>query len=362
MIANEGDPMPTMLAETLVNFSRNLFKAAGIPEDDALVVSRSLVDANLCGHDSHGVMRVPQYIGFIREGKLNRNVPLEKLHETPAMYSGDAGWGLGQVQAFRLLDILLPKAKTLGIAAGTLRRSGHIGRLGEYAEWAANHGMAFFGTVNSYGMGRRVAPPGGTEGRISTNPLCLGAPTPGDPLVLDIGTSAVAEGKVRVNFQNGQPVPDGWLQDHRGRPTNDPATLYNEPRGAILPFGGPQAYKGFGLGLLLDALAGGLSGGHCSRPDAPMPGIGNAVVFILLDTAHFGGSKHFCEETGNLAAFVRNTPCAEGVKSITLPGDPERLTKQKRQAEGISIPDGTWALLVKIAGELKVPAPEADSP
>ncbi len=349
--------MPTLQAEPLVTFSRALFVAAGVPSEEADVVSRSLVDANLCGHDSHGVMRVQQYVGFIREQKLFCNVPLQTLHETPAMYSGDAGWGLGQVQAYRLLDILRPKASALGIAAGTLRRCGHIGRLGEYAESAARHGMAFFATVNSHGCGRRVAPPGGIEGRISTNPLCLGAPTPTDPLVLDIGTSAVAEGKVRVNLQKGEKAPDGWLLDDRGHPTNDPAALYNEPRGTILPFGGPQAYKGFGLGLLLDAFAGGLSGGECSRPEAPLAARGNTVVFALFDTKHFGGSDHFLKEAGNLAAFVRNTPTAEGVKSITLPGDPERISKTKRQVEGIPISDGTWSLLVKLAEELKVAVP-----
>jgi hydroxycarboxylate dehydrogenase B len=351
--------MPTFLAEPLLNFSRSLFVAAGVPKEEAEVVSRSLVDANLCGHDSHGVIRVTQYVGFIREKKLFCNVPLTTLHETPAMFSADAGWGLGQVQAYRLLEVLLPKATALGVAAGTLRRCGHIGRLGEYAEWAAGHGLAFFATVNSHGCGRRVAPPGGTEGRISTNPLCLGAPTPTDPLVLDIGTSAVAEGKVRVNFQKGEKAPDGWLIDHRGQPTNDPGTLYNEPRGTILPFGGPQAYKGFGLGLLLDVFAGGLSGGECSRPEAPLPGLGNTVLFVLFDTKHFGGNAHFLKESGNLAAFVRGTPTAAGVPSITLPGDPERISKTNRQVEGIPISDGTWSLLVKLAQELKVAVPNA---
>ncbi len=349
--------MPTLQAEPLRQFCSELFIAAGLPPEEARIVSGSLVDSNLCGHDSHGIMRVPQYIGYLREGKLHGNVPLETLHETPAMYSGDAGWGLGQVQAYRLLDILKPKAKALGIAAGTLRRCGHIGRLGEYAEWAAELGMAFFATVNSHGSGRRVAPPGGTEGRISTNPLCLGAPTPSAPLVLDIGTSAVAEGKVRVNFQKGEKTPDGWLIDHLGQPTNDAGALYNEPRGSILPFGGQQAYKGFGLGLLLDVLAGGLSGGQCSRPEAPLPGLGNTVVFVLFDTAHFGGSEHFLSEAGKLSDFVRHTPCAAGVASITLPGDPERLTKQKRIAEGIAIAEGTWSLLTKLAGELNVIPP-----
>jgi uncharacterized oxidoreductase len=347
--------VPTFPAEPLLNFSRTIFEAAGVPPDEADVVARSLVDANLCGHDSHGVMRVPQYVGFVREGHMVCGVPLTVLRETPAMFAADAGWGLGQVQAYRLLDKLLPKARALGIAGGTLRRCGHIGRLGEYAEWAAARGLAFFGTVNSHGSGRRVAPPGGTAGRISTNPLCLGAPTPGDPLVLDIGTSAVAEGKVRVNFQKGEPAPEGWLLDHEGKPTTDPATLYNEPRGTILPFGGPQAYKGFGLGLLLDALAGGLSGGQCSRPEAPLPGLGNSVVFTLFDIEYFGGADHFLSETGNLATFVRETPLATGVNAITLPGDPERLTKKKRLAEGIPIADGTWSQITKLAAELGVP-------
>ncbi len=349
--------MPTLQAEPLRIFSRSLFVAAGVPDAEADVVSRSLVDANLCGHDSHGIIRIPQYVGFVREGKLFCNVPLTKLRETPAIFCGDAGWGLGQVQSYRLLDILLPKAKALGVAAGTMRRCGHIGRLGEYAEWAAERDCAFMATVNSHGAGQRVAPPGGTAGRLSTNPLCLGAPTPSDPLVLDIGTSAAAEGKVRVCFQKGEKAPDGWLLDHQGKPTNDPGVLYSEPRGTLLPFGGPQAYKGFGLSLLLDALAGGLSGGSSSRADAPLTGLGNAVVFALFAINQFAGAEHFLNETGTLAGFVRGTPRAEGVKAITLPGDPERLTKQKRLAEGIAIPDGTWSLLTKLAGELKVAVP-----
>jgi uncharacterized oxidoreductase len=349
--------VPTLQAEPLRNFARSIFVAAGVPEAEAAVVSHSLVDANLCGHDSHGVIRVPQYVGFVREGELFCNVPLTRLKETPAIFCGDAGWGLGQVQSYRLLDILLPKAKALGIASGTMKRCGHIGRLGEYAEWAAERGCAFMATVNSHGSGQRVAPPGGTAGRLSTNPLCLGAPTPSDPLVLDIGTSAAAEGKVRVCFQKGEKAPDGWLLDHQGKPSNDPSVLYNEPRGTLLPFGGAQAYKGFGLSLLLDALAGGLSGGSSSRADAPLPGLGNTVVFVLFAIDQFAGSEHFLTESGTLAQFVRGTPRADGVSAITLPGDPERLTKQKRLVDGIAIPDGTWSLLTKLANELKVAAP-----
>src|SRR5580704_4238709 len=196
MITDER-PMPTLQAERLRNFSRALFIGASVPSTEADVVARSLVDANLCGHDSHGVMRVPQYVEFIRKGTYKPGVPLTILSETPAILAADANWGLGQVQVYRLLDKLLPKAKWLGIACGTLRNCGHTGRLGEYAEFATREKMALFASVNSHGSGRRVVPPGGTEGRLSTNPICMGAPTKGNPVVIDFGTSAAAEGKIR---------------------------------------------------------------------------------------------------------------------------------------------------------------------
>lgn len=346
--------MPTFTAEKLTELASRMFQAAGVPRADADLVARSLVDGNLCGHDSHGVMRVPQYLEFIQKGIYKVNVPLEIFSETPAVIAADGGWGLGQVQAYRLLERMIPKAKSLGIAAGTIRHCGHIGRLGEYAEAAAWEKMAFFAAVNSHGAGRRVSPPGGTEGRISTNPICMGTPTSTAPVVLDFGTSAAAEGKVRVCLQKKEATPEGWLSDSKGLPTTDPSVLYTEPRGTLRPFGGTQAYKGFGLGLLLDLLCGGLSGGACSNPKYPLAGQGNTVVFVLFNPALFGGVDHFLTETDGLTSFVRSCPTAEGVPAITLPGDPERLTKQKRQADGIPIPDGTWETIVKAAAELNV--------
>jgi uncharacterized oxidoreductase len=349
--------MPTFPATTLTTFTQSLFEAAGVPKEDAAIVARSLVDANLCGHDSHGVMRVPQYVELIRKGTYKPGVALTVINETPAILAADANWGLGQVQAYRLLERLLPKAKSLGIAAGTLRNCGHTGRLGEYAEFAAKEKMALFASVNSHGSGRRVVPPGGTEGRISTNPICMGAPTSGAPVIIDFGTSAVAEGKVRAQFQKKEPAPEGWLVDHAGASTNDPGVLYSEPRGSILPFGGPQAYKGFGLGLLLDMLCGGLSGGSCSNPNYPLPGAGNAAVFVLFNPALFGGTDHFLKETDGLSAYVRTCPATPAVAAITLPGDPERIAKAKRSVDGIPVPDGTWELIAKTARELNVSLP-----
>lgn len=349
--------MPTLTSQSLAAFAQSLFEAANVPAADAAVVARSLVDANLCGHDSHGVMRVPQYIDFLLKGTFKPGVSLTTLNETPAVVAADANWGLGQVQSYRLLDRLIPKAKAQGVAAGTLRNCGHIGRLGEYAEFVAKEKLALFAAVNSHGSGRRVAPPGGTEGRISTNPICMSAPTSGNPVVIDFGTSAAAEGKVRAQFQKKLPCPEGWLIDHKGMPTTDPAVLYNEPRGNLVPFGGSQAYKGFGLGLILDMLCGGLSGGASSNPKFPLPGIGNAVVFVLLDPARFLGVDHFVKETDGLSAYVRSCPPAPGVAAILLPGDPERAAKERRLVEGIPIPDGTWELISKTAGELGVQLP-----
>ena len=349
--------MPTIAADPLVDFSTKLFEAAGLSNADSRRVAQSLVEANLRGHDSHGVIRVTQYVGFLREGKLVKDVELTVLKETPAILVADANWGIGQVQSYRILERLKTKARLVGIACGTMRHCGHIGRLGEYAEWAASEKMALFATVNSHGSGQRVTPPGGAAGRISTNPICFGAPTPTDPIVLDFSTSVCAEGKVRVAYQKGESIPEGWILNSAGKPTTNPADLYTDPPGSILPFGGPQAYKGFGLGFMMDLLAGGLSGGECSRHDRPMLGKGNAVVFVLWNVESFGGCESFLESAAGLMQFVRSTPKSTGVSEITLPGDPERLTRERRLREGISIAPGTWTQLEKLANELNVRVP-----
>lgn len=348
--------MPTFPAAILQAFAEELFRGAGAPAAEASRVARSLVEANLAGHDSHGLIRIPQYIEAIHDGKLRPGAPFTVVKETAAVLVVDGGWGLGHVQAHRLVDRLIPRAQGLGLAAGTLKNCGHIGRLGEYAEDAAARRMALIATVNGHGFGRGVAPPGGIDSRIGTNPLCLGAPTRGEPIILDIGTSVCAEGKVRVCFNKGQPVPEGWLLDAQGRPTTDPGVLYREPRGSILPLGGAQAYKGFGIGLLLDMFAGGLSGAKCSAPGHPNL-VANAVLFIVLDIAQFAGAEHFVQEVSALAEVVRSCPRAEGVSEIVLPGDPERRETARRRQHGIPLDDGTWSQLRKVAEKLNVKPP-----
>lgn len=355
----ETDAVPTIFPEPLIEFSDALFRAARVPAEEANRVARSLVDSNLCGHDSHGVIRIMQYIEAIKDGRLKPGAPFTVVKETAGVLVIDGGWGLGQVQAHRLLDRLVPRAQALGLAAGTLKHCGHIGRLGEYAEAAAARKMAFIASVNNHGFGRGVAPPGGTEPRIGTNPLCLGAPTQGAPVFLDIGTSVVAEGKVRVVFNKGQQVPPGWLLDPQGKPTTDPGVLYKEPRGSILPLGGSQAYKGFGIGLLLDMFVGGFSGAPCSAPGRPNLSA-NAVFFLVLDIAQFAGAEHFLHEVTGLTENIRACPKAEGTKEILIPGDPERKSKAQRQKDGIPLDDGTWGQLTKLAQALNVAPPPVE--
>jgi uncharacterized oxidoreductase len=175
-------------------------------------------------------------------------------------------------------------------------------------------------------------------------------------VVLDVGTSVCAEGKVRVAFNKGEPVPEGWLLDAQGRPTTDPGVLYRDPRGTILPLGGSQAYKGFGIGLLLDMLVGGLSGGPCSRPEIG-PRSANEVLFLVFDGAHFAGADHFLTEVSTLAANVRGCPPVAGGPPVQLPGDPERRERVRRQREGITLDDGTWGQLTGLAAQLGVTLP-----
>lgn len=348
--------MPVISERDLTSFSERLLIAAGALPEEARRVAASLVDANLRGYDSHGVMRIPFYIEGLANGETVRGAEFSVISETPVMLAADANWGFGVVQGDRLTRALIEKAREHGMGLGTLRCASHVGRLGEYCEMAAEVGYASIAMANTHGATRRMAPPGGSSPRLGTNPIAMGAPYGDTPLILDFSTTATAEGKVRVKKIAGELCPDGWLVDNQGRPTNDPNALYSDPPGAILPLGGAQAYKGFGLGLMIDIFAGALSGGLCSRekPETPK---GNCMFLMVIDPARLGGAEHFAKEVADLAKFVKECPRAEGAGEILLPGDPERKMVERRRREGISLDDGNWRALVNLAETLGVPAP-----
>jgi len=340
---------------SLESLAISLFAAAGVTRDEATLVARSLVESNLQGHDSHGVMRIPDYVEQLGNGELVAGAEFEILTETPAMLVVDAHRGFGQVQTGRLMDRLAEKAKVVGIASGAMRNCGHVGRLGEWVERAARRQCAGFVTVNDNGVLTCVAPPGGIEPRISTNPLALGVPLPGEPLVFDMSTSAVANGKVRVAMLAGKTCPEGWLQDAAGNPTRDPATRFASPPGTLLPMGGEtQGYKGFALGLMLDILSAGLAGGFCPPAPADAP-LTNNVLAVVWSPALFSGATHFEKEAEKLIDAVRTTPRKSDVESIRLPGDRAATTRAERHEAGIPLDSGTWRSLEQLATRLGVP-------
>jgi uncharacterized oxidoreductase len=348
--------MPTISPAALEQYAENLLLAGGASAEEATVTAKSLVDANLRGYDSHGVMRLPYYIQAIKDGEVISGAPLTVLHEGPSRVVADANWGVGQVQAVRLLKMLAQKAHESGQAIGTMTHSGHIGRLGEYCEMAAAEGLVSLLMVNSHGAAVRVAPPGGKAPRLSTNPLAIGVPHKDSPLVLDFSTSATAEGKVRVKKIAGQQCPEGWLLDCEGRPTTDPNTLYGNPPGSILPMGGFQGYKGFGLGLMIEIFTGAISGGVTARPEL-YPKKGNCVFMMLIDPGLYGGADHFKGEVEQLVEYIRSCPRIDGCEEIMLPGDPERKLFECRQSAGLTLDPENWNALVVAGQKLNVVAP-----
>jgi hydroxycarboxylate dehydrogenase B len=349
--------MLVISAQQLTEFATALLHAGGVSMDEARLVGESLVASNLRGHDSHGVMRVPYYLDGVTKGEVKPGAEFSVIKDTPTLLQADGHWGFGQTQARRLTERLISKARESGMAIGTLIHSCHIGRLGEYCEQAAAAGMVSMMMVNTHGVAARVAPPGGTAPRLGTNPIAFGVPHPDGTLILDFGTSITAEGKVRVKRIAGEKCPDGWLLDCEGRPTNDPTTLYGNPPGTIRPFGGDQPYKGFALGLMVEIFTGALSGGVCIR-EKPITQLGNCVFLMVIDPRHVGGGQHFACEVENLVKFIRDCPRAAGVDEILLPGDPERKTLAKRQAEGVPIDEGNWKQLGELAARLGVVAPK----
>jgi len=348
--------MPKFTADTLRAFADQLLQTGGLAPDEAALVAASLVDANLRGHDSHGMMRIPFYLEATRKGDVVAGAPFSILKESASVLAADGHWGFGQTQARRLTQRLIEKARSGGAVIGTLIHSGHVGRLGEYCELAAAAGLVSFVMVNTHGHARRVAPPGGKAPRLGTNPLAFGAPAPGGPVVLDFGTSATAEGKVRVKRIAGELCPEGWLLDAEGHATRDPNSLYANPPGSIRPMGGDQAYKGFGLGLMVEILAGAISGGVCIR-ETPINPNGNCLFMLLVDPAAVGGAEHFAGEVAGLVEFVRQCPRIDPAQEILLPGDPERRTLAERLEHGIPLDAGNWQELVRLAERVGVAVP-----
>ncbi len=343
--------MPIFTPASLRETTTAIFAAAGMRADEARVVAELLVEANLVGHDSHGVIRIPQYLGQVEAGDMVPDAVVEVVHEAPTLAVLDAHWGFGQVAMSRGVDLALAKAQATGMAAISVRQANHVGRLGSYVERIAEAAALALMFVNGAPV-CRMAPWGGREARHGTNPIAMGFPSrSGPPVVLDMTTSAVAEGKVRVQRNRGAAVPDGWLLDAAGQPTNDPHALYADPPGTILPLGGSLGHKGYGLNVAVELLAGALAGAGCIGQDRRFR---NGALLLVLDVEKLVGLDAYFAEADAYIEFVKSAATAPGVEAILMPGDSERAVAAKRQVEGIFIEDETWAQIAASATKVGV--------
>ena len=346
---------------TLRPFVAAIFRATGSDDAEAAIVGNHLVDANLVGHDSHGVIRVAKYVDWHARGMVVSNRHGAVVRESPCHALVDGQMGYGQVIGREAMDIAIGKAKCAGLCAVAVRNTAHLGRIGAWAEQAAGAGLASVHFVNTSGFGVLVAPHGGSDRRLSANPIAAGAPGPdGAPLVLDMSTSAIAEGKIQVARNRGDALPEGCTIDAQGRPNRDPDAFYGPPQGALLPFGG---HKGYGLSVFCEIFAGALTGGQTTHPDNDSAKrLVNNMLSIVFDAAAFSGEEAFRAEIARFAQWVKASPPAEPGGAIVLPGEPERNTRRERERDGIPLDAATRKQIADSARSLDVAVPiELDS-
>ncbi len=336
--------MPRFRPEVLREIGYELFVAAGCTPSDAGTVVDHLVESNLFGHDSHGVIRFPEYVTAIREGRYQARANPEVVRDTPCTAVVDAHGALGQIGASFATELAIEKARRQGVATVSLRNTCHIGRVGAYPLMAARSGALAQIFANGGHFGGQVAPFGGIDGRLCTDPLAFAAPRrEADPILLDMTTSVVAEGKVRVASYRGEEVPEGWLIDSEGRPTRDPKTFRADPPGSILPLGGIAAHKGYGMAFMVELLGGSLSEQGCTR-GAPVVN-SNGVLLTVYHIESFTDLETYYDEVETLLEHVRSSRLAPGFKEILVPGEPEFRGARQRQLTGIEVDAKTWSMI-----------------
>lgn len=345
--------MPVFEVGKLTDACASVFEGAGLDQNEAKQVAHSLVLANLMGHDSHGVIRVVQYVGALQSGKVHAGKKIELVKEADASAVVDGGWGFGQTICHQAMDLAMEKARARSVAVVEIFNCSHIGRLGEYVEKTAEHDMIGIVMCNNHGGGLLQPPFGGIGARMAPNPIAVGIPTGREfPIVVDLTTSVVAEGKIRVKRNRGEQLPEGWVIDAEGKPTTDPAKFYGPPRGAILPFGGISAHKGYALSIVVDVLSGALGGAGCSREGGASGG--NGVFIMVLDIGAFTGRDVFQTEMETFIDFLKSSPLMPGFKEILMPGEMEARMRKQKESDGVYVDDETWRQICEIGSSVGV--------
>lgn len=340
--------------QKLTEFAIRIFISLGTSEDRATEVANHLVEANLKGHDSHGVGMIPAYVGSAIHGNLQINEDAKLVKDQGAVLLVDGRMGFGQVVGRQATDMGIERARQTGIACVGSRNNHHLGRIGTYGERCARAGLVSIHFVNVVGHQPFVSPWGGRDKRMQTNPFCCAVPTAGEPIVLDMATSAIALGKVRVAHMKGVPVPDGALFDADGAPTNDPGAI--AAGGSLGPFG---QHKGYGLALICELLGGGLAGEWTMQDVSKQKNYTvNHMLMFIVDPDLFGGVDGFRREVEGMSDWLHSSRPAKGFDKVRLPGEPERESMAARLADGIPIDDQSWKTICDAA--LKAGLSEAD--
>jgi uncharacterized oxidoreductase len=338
----------------LRDIALTLLRAGGSNDAEADMVADHLIGANLSGHDSHGVVMLSPYVKSLKNGNLKPNHRHSVVSENGNFAVWDGKHCYGQVVARDAMQWCIDTAKAHGVAIHGLRNVHHIGRVGTYGEMAAAAGLVSISFVNGYSGKPRVAPFRGKRGRYTTNPICIAVPGTATtkPVILDFATSVIALGKVRVAYNDKRQVVAGALIDHEGRPTTDPGVMYEEPIGAAQPFG---EHKGSGLALICDLLAGAVAGAGVMPGETPPDhGIVNGWLTIVLDPARLAAMPFVQAEIDKMVAFVKSSPPIDPELPVLVAGEPERIARAKRSAEGVYVDDETWAQLVEAGRSLGV--------
>lgn len=344
--------MVVIAAAELCQRVGEVLAAAGCPETVAQRVADSLVESNLVGHDSHGVIRVPAYVRAVQEGRIDPQGETTVVRESPGTALLDCGRNFGQVGAKEGIELAVAKAAEHDSATVALRHCGHTGRLGEYVVMAAEEGYMALMVCNGPGGRGIVAPYGGIGRALGANPIAWAVPGPkragafgGRPVFLDYATSVCAQGKIQVAADKGQELPDGWLLDKEGRPTRNPHDQFNG--GVMLPFG---LHKGYALGVMVELLGGGFSGsGVAISPDFERD---QGTVFVVTRIEAFQPLDQFRDMVDEFVERVKATPRAADCDEILVPGEPEWKYRAERTRTGIPLPDNTWGRILATAGGL----------
>src|ERR1700742_3343922 len=328
--------------------------AGGSKPEEASIVSDHLVEANLRGHDSHGVGMLVAYVRDFEAGTLKPNQKPEIVSDTGTISVWDAHGGYGQVIARQAVEWAIDAAKKHGVAVNGLRNAHHIGRVGTYGEIAARAGMVALHFVNVASGPPPVAPFRGREGRFLTNPVCIAIPgtDSNEPILLDFATSRVAMGKVRVAHNAGKKMLDGALLDHTGQPTLNPSVMYAEPRGVVLPFG---EHKGSGLALVCELLAGAIVGSpSVTTSTPPERGIINGMLSIVIDSPRLSTRDSMLAEMDAMIGWVKSAKPSDPDMPVLVAGEPEQIAKADRMKNGIEVDDETWSQIAAIAERYQI--------